>query len=110
MYFHSRSQAGRMLASRLVEKYRYENCSVLILDDGGAVIGAEIAKQLHCGLNMMLTQEIDLPREPMAIGGLTQDGEFVFNSQYSQPDLEELAQENRGYIEQQRIAKFHELN
>ncbi|MHB1864939.1 MAG: hypothetical protein ACYCPS_02105 [Candidatus Saccharimonadales bacterium] len=99
-----------MLASKLVPKYRYENCSVLILDDGGAVIGSEIAQQLHCGLNMMLTQEIDLPLEPLAIGGLTQAGDFVYNSQYSEADLEEMTSENRGYIEQQRLAKFHDLN
>ncbi len=110
MYFHSRRQAGRMLAAKLVSKYRFENCAVLILDDGGAIIGAEIAQQLHCGLNMMLTEEIDLPQEPWAIGGLTQAGDFVYNPQYSEPDLEELATENRGYIEQQRMAKFHEIN
>lgn len=110
MYFHSRHQAGRMLASKLFTKYRFENCSVLILDDGGAVIGSEISKLLHCGLNMMLTQEIDLPLEPVAIGGLTQSGDFIYNSQYSEPDLEEMASENRGFIEQQRLAKFHDLN
>lgn len=110
MYFHSRHQAGRMLAARLAEKYRYENCAVLIMDDGGAIVGAEISKQLHCSLNMMISEEIGLPREPWAIGGITQDGDFVFNSQYSASDLEDLTTENRGYIEQQRISKFHEMN
>src|SRR5947209_1089742 len=53
MYFASRLQAGRMLAERLVPKYRYENCAVMALNDGGVVLGAEIAKQLHCILTLL---------------------------------------------------------
>lgn len=110
MYFHNRQQAGRMLASRLVEKFRFENCTVVALDDGGVVIGAEIAKKLHCGLAVMVSESIDLPREQWAVGGITADGEFVTNSQYSKADLDELQEENRGYIEEQRINKFHDIN
>jgi putative phosphoribosyl transferase len=111
MYFHSRHQAGQMLASKIVSKYRYENCVVICLDDGGAVVGAEIARRLHCGIFMSVNEQINLPQEPVAVGGLTLDGEFVTNnSQYSKADLDELVEENRGYIEQQRIEKFHEIN
>jgi putative phosphoribosyl transferase len=110
MYFHSRQQAGRMLASRLIKKYRYENCIVVALDDGGAVIGSEIAAQLHCGLNITVAEEISLPREPWAVGGITPDGQFVTNSQYTDSELSEMQEENRGYIEEQKINKFREIN
>ena len=110
MYFHSRHQVGRMLASRLVEKYKNGNCAVVALDDGGAVIGAEIAGQLHCPLSITISREIGLPHEPWAVGGIAPDGQFVYNPQYSKADLDEIADENRGFIEQEKINKFHEIN
>jgi putative phosphoribosyl transferase len=112
MYFHSRHQAGRMLASRLLEKYRYENCAIVALDDGGVAIGQEIARELHCALILTVAAsvEISVPREPWSIGGLTPDGQFVYNDQYSPSDIEEISQENRGLIEAEKINKFHEIN
>lgn len=99
-----------MLASRLVEKYLNENCAVVALDDGGAIIGAEIASQLHCALSITLSREIALPHELYAVGGIAPDGQYVSNSQYSTLDLAELEDENRGFIEQEKINKFHEIN
>jgi predicted phosphoribosyltransferase len=99
-----------MLASRLADKYRYENCAVVALDDGGAIIGAEISGRLHCALSITISQEIDLPREPWAVGGIAPDGQFVYNPQYSKADLDEIADENRGFIEEQKINKFHDIN
>lgn len=110
MYFASRLQAGRMLASRLEIKYRYENCVVVALNDGGVMVGAQIASALHCILTMMLSEEIKLPREPMAIGGITQEGNFVFNDAYSSGEIEELVGEFHGVIEQEKLLKMHKMN
>jgi predicted phosphoribosyltransferase len=111
MYFASRVQAGRMLATKLLPKYRYENCTVLAIDDGGVVLGAQIAMQLHCVLNLLSSTEIKLPMEPLAIAGITTDGSFSYNnSQYNKGELEELVSENRGFIEQEKLSKLHELN
>lgn len=99
-----------MLAARLVEKYRYENCSVVALDDGGVVVGSEISAQLHCALNMTVSEEISLPREPWAVGNITADGQFVPNSQYTESDIAYMESENRGYLEEQKIEKFHSVN
>jgi putative phosphoribosyl transferase len=110
MYFASRMQAGRMLASRLTPKYRYENCAVLALDDGGVIVGAQIASQLHCVLTMMVSASISLPREPVELAGITTSGSVAYNSAYSQGDLDELLSENRGYIEQEKLRKMHEIN
>jgi len=82
MYFASRLQAGRVLASQLVKKYRFENCAVVALNDGGVMVGAQIARQLHCVLMMLLSAEIDLPREPDAIAGITSEGNFSYNQKY----------------------------
>ena len=52
MYFEDRAQAGSLLAAQLVDKYRYENCAVVALSDGGVLVGERIAAELHCMLNI----------------------------------------------------------
>ena len=110
MYFSSRMQAGRMLASAMLPKYRYENCVVMALDDGGVMVGAQIAIQLHCAITLMPMSEITLPREPKAFAGITTDGKFAYNSDYSEGELDEMQGEYRNYLEEERVQKFHEIN
>jgi putative phosphoribosyl transferase len=110
MYFASRLQAGRMLAAQLTKKYRYENCAVVALDDGGVMVGTQIASELHCILMMMLSSEINLPREPDAVAGITMGGGLAFNHKYSDGEIDELVGEYRGLIEQEKLTGLHELN
>jgi len=110
MYFASRVQAGRLLAEQVAEKYRYENCAVMALGDGGVVVGAQIAIQLHCVLTLLETAEIMLPREPQAIAGLTPGGGMAYNHNYAQGELDEMVGENYGLIEQEKMTGMHELN
>ncbi len=99
-----------MLAAQLVKKYRYENCAVVALDDGGVVVGAQIATQLHCVLTMLMTAEIKLPQEPTAIAGITASGSLSYNHSFSEGEISELAGENFGYIEQQKLLQMHDMN
>lgn len=99
-----------MLASQLVAKYRYENCAVVALNDGGVVVGAQIAAQLHCLLSLLLNEEITLPRELDAIAGISQDGSVTYNSKYSPGELDELIGEYYQYIEQEKLSRLRELN
>jgi len=110
MYFASRVQAGRMLASQLTEKYQHRKCAIVALDDGGVMIGAQIATQLHCVLMLLMTSEIMLPREPDAIAGITPGGSMAYNHSYSDGELDELVGENYGFIEQQKLTSMHDLN
>lgn len=110
MYFASRVQAGRALASKLTPKYRFENCAVVALNDGGVVVGAQIAAQLHCVIGMMLISEITLPLETSGIGSVSSSGAFTYNSDYSNGQIAELQSEFRGYIEEQKLTKLHEMN
>jgi predicted phosphoribosyltransferase len=110
MYFASRVQAGRLLAEQVAEKYRYENCAIMALGDGGVVVGAQIAIQLHCVLTLLETAEIMLPREPQAIAGITPGGRMAYNHSYSQGELDEMVGENYGLIEQEKLTGMHELN
>lgn len=99
-----------MLATQLTEKYRYENCAVLALGDGGVMVGAQIAIELHCVLTMLASAEIKLPREPQPIAGITAGGEVAYNRDYSESELAELVGENYGLIEQEKLTEMHNLN
>lgn len=99
-----------MLAAKLVAKYRYENCIVLALGDGGVVVGAQIASELHCALNMLMIEEIKLPRETDTVGGVLADGTFSYSHQLSEGQIDEISSEFRNYIEQEKMTKFHHLN
>jgi putative phosphoribosyl transferase len=110
MYFASRVQAGRMLANRMLPKYRYENCIVLALSDGGAMVGAQIAMELHCAMELLLTEEIDLPNEPDAVGGIAEDGSFSFNPTYSPGVIDEFVSEYFQYIEAEKLSKLQKLH
>lgn len=99
-----------MLAAQLLPKYRYENCAVVALSDGGVIVGAQIAVALHCVLSLLLSEEIKLPRELEAIAGISQDGSVSFNNTYSPGELDELVGEYYQYIEQEKLARLSDLN
>jgi predicted phosphoribosyltransferase len=98
-----------MLAGQLASKYRYENCAVVALSDGGVVVGAQIAMQLHCAMHMLLYEEIKLPMEPNAVSGITESGSYAYNSYYAKPQIDELVSEYYQYIEQQKTAKMNDM-
>lgn len=99
-----------MLGTQLAKKYRYENCAVVALNDGGVMVGAQIASQLHCVLMLMLSAEINIPHEPDAIAGITPSGTMAYNQRYSQGELDELSSEYFGYIEQEKLKKMYDMN
>ncbi len=110
MYFDSRSRAGQLLAAELFEKYRYEDCAVVALSDGGVLVGEQIAAQLHCVLTMLVTEEIDVPGESMSFGAVSQAGNFTFNSQFSDGEIQEYVSEFHGYLEDQKRQAFSRIN
>lgn len=110
MYFRSRTDAGRQLAAKLVPKYRYENCAVVALSDGGVMVAAEIAKRLHCVLTMLLTEEVRLPGEKDPLAVVDQEGGFTYNNMFSAGQLEAFTGEFHSFIEQEKRLKFHSIN
>ena len=99
-----------MLADQLVKDYRYENCAIVALGDGGVMVGAQIAMRLHCVLMMLSSAEIMLPREPEAIAGITSTGTLTYNSYYSVGEVDEMTSEYHGLIEQEKLQQMHDLN
>jgi len=110
MYFKSRVEAGQSLAKQIVERYKGQDCSIVALNDGGVIVGAQIALQMHCPLMMLLTESIVLPREDAAVGGISQDGSFTYNHKYSQGEIDEMTSEYYQYIEQEKMNKMANMH
>ncbi|MDX2776254.1 phosphoribosyltransferase family protein [Streptomyces caniscabiei] len=110
MYFENRAQAGQLLAARLVDEYRYENCAVVALSDGGVQVGEQIASALHCILTMLLIEDIDVPGENLSFGGVSQNGMFTYNGMFSAGEIEEYSSEFHGYLEEKKREAFQKMN
>lgn len=110
MYFQSRMQAGAELGQQLFEKYRYENCAVLALGEGGVLVGEQIAVRLHCVLMMLLSESIDVPGEGLSFGAVSQSGKFTYNSDFSSGEIREYTNEFHGYLEQQKQQAYQRIN
>lgn len=108
-YFVDRSQAGKLLAEKLMV-YSTDNCAVVALSEGGIVVGLEIAKRIHASMFYLATEDIDLPGEPDPLAVMSSAGTFTYNNSYSTGQLEEFNIDYRAYVDQQRLEKFHKLN
>ncbi len=110
MYFESRAQAGQLLAAELLDQYRYEDCAVMALSDGGVLVGEQIAAQLHCVLTMLVTEGIDVPGEDLSFGAVSQAGNFTYNGQFSSGEIDEYVSEFHGYLDDQKRQAFSRIN
>jgi len=110
MYFESRAQAGDILASRLIDQYRYENCAVVALSDGAVEVGERIAGALHCVLTMLLIEQIQIPGENVVFGSVSQNGGFTYNGMFSAGEVESYTSEFHGYLEEQKREAFQKIN
>lgn len=110
MYFENRSAAGQQIAAQVFERYRYENCAVVALSDGGVLVGEQIAAMLHCVLTMLLVEGIEVPGESVSFGGVSQSGNFTYNSDFSSGEIDEYASEFHGYLEEQKREAFQRIN
>lgn len=110
MYFQSREEAGKMLAERVYARYASMNSAVLALDEGGVVIGEEIAKRLHSSLNLILTEPIKIPGESTPIGSLDYAGRFTYNSMMALGYIEHFTNEYHNYINDQKLSNFYKMN
>lgn len=108
-YFKDRAEAGRLLAKRL-EKYKAKNIVVVALDEGSAIVAAQIAMKLHGNLLLFLVRNIYLPGEKQAIAGLGTSSTFIYNDYFSAGELEELTTEYHSFIDLEKMKANHQLN
>lgn len=108
-YFLSRSEAGSIVAERLL-KYRYEDTIVLALSEGAVLVGAEIARKLHSLITMLLTKDVYLPDGRTVVGVVNEVGGFIYNNSFSAGEIEELQVEYRANIEFAKMQAMHEIH
>ncbi|MDO4872308.1 MAG: hypothetical protein Q4A27_02690 [bacterium] len=110
MYFENRNLAGNKLADELFEKYRFEDCAVIALNEGGVLVGEPIAACLHSVLTLLISEEIEIPGESLVLGSVSQNGNFLQNSFMSNGEFEGYRDEYFGLFEQQKREKFQKIN
>ncbi len=109
MYFKNRAEAGRQIAKRL-EKYKSQNIVIIALDQGSAIVAAQLAMKLHGNMFLYLVKDIFLPGENHAIAALSSTGTYSMNDYYSSGELEELTIEYHNFIDQRKMELNHELH
>lgn len=79
-FLHDRTQAGRLLAYRLMGYANRGDVVVCALPRGGVPVGAEIAHALKVPLTVFLVRKLGVPgREELAMGALTSGGMKLVN-------------------------------
>ena len=80
-YFQDRTEAGQLLAQRLLP-YKKDRPIILAVPRGGVPVAAEVAKELQAPLDLLLIKKIGLPGdEELAIGALGEAAEPWLNQE-----------------------------
>src|SRR5207253_6254473 len=78
--FQDRTDAGRVLATKLTEYADRKDVQILGLPRGGVVVAFEVAKQLHVPLDIFLVRKLGVPgHEELAMGAISTGGVRVLN-------------------------------
>ena len=81
-YFHDRSEAGRVLAEKLMAYANRKDVLILALPRGGVPVAFEIAKALHAPLDVFLVRKLGVPgHEELAMGAIASGGVTVYNDE-----------------------------
>src|SRR5438874_8191456 len=78
--FRDRTEAGRLLATRLVRYANRPNVQVLALPRGGVPVALEVAKALNAPIDVFLVRKLGVPgHEELAMGAIASGGVKVLN-------------------------------
>jgi putative phosphoribosyl transferase len=80
MLFRNRTEAGRLLAARLMKYAGRSDVLVLALPRGGVPVALEVARTLHAPLDVFLVRKLGLPgHQELAMGALATGGIRILN-------------------------------
>src|SRR6266487_4589291 len=78
--FHNRSEAGRLLAEKLVNYAGRDDVIVLGLPRGGVPVAFEVAQRLGAPLDVFIVRKLGVPGfEELAAGAIASGGVRVLN-------------------------------
>lgn len=105
MRYRDRSEAGRLLASKLTMYAGRPDVLVLALPRGGVPVAFEIAKALHAPLDVFLVRKLGVPgQEELAMGAIANGGTRVINE-----DVVHMLHIPSSIIENVASKELHEL-
>src|SRR5438874_5276965 len=82
MYFRDRGDAGRRLATGLMDYAGRPDLLVLALPRGGVPVAYEVARALGAPLDVFLVRKLGLPGQPeLAMGAIASGGTRVLNEE-----------------------------
>lgn len=102
--FADRINAGRQLAEKLTRYVDQPGTVVLGIPRGGVVVAAEVARELHLPLDIVLAAKVGAPgNSEFAAGAVTADGELLANAAagFSTAELDQIADGARAKIARQ---------
>lgn len=83
--FRDRTEAGQLLASRLVAYAQRADVLVLALPRGGVPVAFEIARALHTPLDVVIVRKLGVPgHSELALGAIASGGTRVVNEEVVQ--------------------------
>ena len=104
--FQDRTEAGRLLATKLTGYAGQEGVIVLALPRGGVPVGYEVARALGAPLDLLIVRKLGVPgREELAMGAIASGGVRVVNEEVvqalgiSEDVLEQVAQREAGELQ-----------
>jgi putative phosphoribosyl transferase len=76
--FADRIEAGRILATELMERGIGSGSIVLALARGGVPVGCSVADRLHLALDVVISRKLGIPWQPeLALGAVTADTQLL---------------------------------
>jgi putative phosphoribosyl transferase len=104
LLFYDRTDAGRRLA-KLLKRRIQGPCIVLAIPRGGVVVGYEVAKELGCPLDVVISRKVGAPAQPeLAVGAVAEDG-VVFVDE----EIAGLVGVSRDYVERRAREELLEV-
>lgn len=111
--FADRDEAGRMLAQRLAAMHLEPPIVVLALPRGGVPIGAEVARVLNAGLDLLLVRKIGAPWQSELAVAAVVDGDrpevVIDETMLDMPGVDQEYIEAQTHRELQEIARRRTL-
>lgn len=104
MLFYDRTDAGRRLA-KLLKRRIQGPCIVLAIPRGGVVVGYEVAKELGCPLDVVISRKVGAPAQPeLAVGAVAEDGAVFVDE-----EIAGLVGVSRDYVERRAREELREV-
>jgi putative phosphoribosyl transferase len=104
LLFYDRTDAGRRLA-KLLKRRIQGPCIVLAIPRGGVVVGYEVAKELGCPLDVVISRKVGAPAQPeLAVGAVAEDGAV-----FVEEEIAGLVGVSRDYVERRAREELREV-